>query len=300
MPLSGIHKLLRKGGALVDGARATGSTRLKEGAELALALPEKDAAALRERMAAAERKPASPTNHSRIPVCHRDEHVLAFDKPAGVAAHPGSGHQLEDTALGALYALLGRGTATFTPALVGRLDRDTSGVQLAGVSPQGLRGLSELSRERRIAKVYLAIVRGNDMQSSGRIDAGLVDTKHGRARMRALVPGENVDAALDAVTEYSVISRGRGACLVEVRPQTGRRHQIRAHFKSIGSPLAGDVRYGDAKWNRELSSRAKLTRLFLHCAETSFTHPVTGLEMRIRSPLPKELEHTLRLLGVSL
>jgi RluA family pseudouridine synthase len=273
---------------------------------LALALPAEDAAALRTRLAAGESErngspvPDASTVGVRIPVCYSDEHVLAFDKPSGVAAHPGSGHRLEDTVLGALYSRVGRGTATFTPALVGRLDRDTSGVQLAGTDPEGLRGLSELSRARTIAKVYLAIVRDNDVRSSGRIDAPLVDTKRGRARMRVLATGEKIDAAVSAITEYRVIARGGEACLVEVRPQTGRRHQIRAHFRWMGSPLAGDVRYGDDRWNRELSRRAKLKRLFLHCAEASFVHPVTGLELRIRSPLPRELERTLRLLGISL
>ncbi len=175
MPLSAIHKMIRTGSALVDGEKESARTRLEEGAELALALPAKDAAALRERLAAEGSNSTSIPAGARLPVLFSDEHVLAFDKPSGVAAHPGSGHRLEDTVLGALYARVGRGTATFTPALVGRLDRDTSGVQLAGVSAEGLRGLSALSRARQIAKVYLAIVRGEDMQSSGRIDAALVD-----------------------------------------------------------------------------------------------------------------------------
>ncbi|MHC5053163.1 MAG: pseudouridine synthase [Planctomycetota bacterium] len=309
VPLSGVHRMIRKGGALVDGVRARERTRLQEGSELSLALPEEDAAALRERLATAEPEPGvrpkpgsapvfTPVR-ARIPVLHEDEHVLAFDKPSGVAAHTGSGHHLEDTVLGALYERVGRGTATFTPALVGRLDRDTSGVQLAGISPEGLRGLSELSRSREIAKTYLALVRGGDVPSPGRIDSPLVDTKSGRARMRALAPGESVEGALEAVTGYGVVARGEDASLVEARPLTGRRHQIRAHFASIGAPVAGDVRYGDRDWNRKLASRAALGRLFLHCTEARFAHPVTGSEVRVSSPLPPGLERTLVLLGIS-
>jgi len=299
MPLSGIHRMIRMGGALVDGNRVKGSERLREGATLLLSLGEEDAAGLKDRLAEV---PEGADLHGalRLRVLHEDEHVVAFDKPAGVAAHPGSRHPLKDTVLGALHARAGRGNATFTPALVGRLDRDTSGVQLAGASAEGLRGLSDLSREGRIVKTYLALVRGEDVPREGRIDAALVDTKRGRARMRALAAGEEDDAALDAVTKYRVISRGGGASLVEVHPLTGRRHQIRAHFRSIGSPLAGDPRYGDERWNRELSRRVELGRLWLHCAEASFAHPVTGGELRIRSPLPSELGRPLKVLGISL
>ncbi len=308
MPLSAIHRMIRKGGALVDGARARERMRPEEGAELSLALGKADAAAFRKLLASgaspdAQALPGERGKALNIPILHEDAHVLAFDKPAGIAAHPGSGHHLEGTVLGALYGHVGRGAATFTPALVGRLDRDTSGVQLAGVGPEGLRGLSALSRAGEIAKVYLALVRRSedgDLPGEGRIDAALVDTKRGGARMRVL-PGEDDDAdGLEAVTEFRVLARGHGACLVEVRPQTGRRHQIRAHFRSIGAPLAGDPRYGDAKWNRELARRVSLRRLFLHCSEASFEHPVTAAALRIRSELPPDLRRTLRLLSISL
>ncbi|MHC4252327.1 MAG: RluA family pseudouridine synthase [Planctomycetota bacterium] len=310
VPLSGVHRMIRKGGALVDGVRARERTRLAEGSELSLALEEADAAALRERLASEEAEPdARPAPgfaagftpvRARIPVIHEDAHVLAFDKPSGVAAHPGSGHHLEDTVLGALYARVGKGTATFTPALVGRLDRDTSGVQLAGISPEGLRGLSALSRSREIVKTYLALVRGEGGRSPGRIDSSLVDSGAGRARMRALPAGEEAEGALEAITEYRALSRGGGASLVEVRPLTGRRHQIRAHFTSIGAPVAGDVRYGDRDWNRKLASRAQLERLFLHCTEARFAHPVTSSDVLVGSPLPGELGRTLQTLGISL
>jgi len=296
MPLSGIHRMLRTGGALVDGRRVKGSERLREGSAVSLSLGAEDAERLKKRLAEAPGR-ADPEGAASLPVLHEDGHVIAFDKPSGIAAHPGSRHRLEDTVLGALYARVGRGGATFTPGLVGRLDRDASGVQLAGTSPEGLRGLSALSREGAVAKTYLALVRGEGLPDEGTVDAMLVDTMRGRARMRALSEGEKDESALAALTEYRVVARGGGAGLVEVRPRTGRRHQIRAHFRSLGSPLAGDVRYGDAKWNRDLAAGAALGRLFLHCTEADFRHPVTGTGTRIRSPLPAELERTLRLLG---
>jgi RluA family pseudouridine synthase len=200
---------------------------------------------------------------------------------------------------------VGEGTATFRPSLVGRLDRDTSGVQLAGKSPEGLRGLEALSRAHKIRKVYLALVRGGGLPDSGRIDSPLRDRGSGRARMEVVTKVAAEDG-IAAVTGYRVLARGDGVSLVEVEPRTGRRHQIRAHLAHLGAPLAGDVRYGDRAWNAELRSRLGLRRLFLHCASASFTHPVAGAETAARlssprsvsSPLPRELSDVLTKLGI--
>ncbi|MHC4505035.1 MAG: pseudouridine synthase, partial [Planctomycetota bacterium] len=138
--------------------------------------------------------------------------------------------------------------------------------------------------------------RGADLADEGRIDSPLVDTKRGRARMKVARSG--TDGALESATTYRVLARGGGASLVEVVPLTGRRHQIRAHLASVGAPLAGDVRYGERSWNRELVARGVPGRLFLHCARVSFPHPVSSGETRIRSPLPDELSRALDALGI--
>ncbi len=134
------------------------------------------------------------------------------------------------------------------------------------------------------------------LADEGRIDLPLVDTKRGRARMKVAPPG--TDGALEAATTYRVLARGGGASLVEVVTLTGRRHQIRSHLASVDAPLAGDVRYGERQWNRELGARGAPERLFLHCARVSFPHPVTSRETRIRSPLPDELARALDVLGI--
>ena len=295
VPLSAIHRMIRKGEARRGRGRVKASDRFEPGDALTFLVEPADADALRRRLAAPSHAEAL-RRAIELPVLHRDEHVIAFDKLAGVAAHPGSGHPLGTTVLGALYAA-SRPGPRFKPALVGRLDRDTSGVQLAGVSPEGLRGLWELARSGGTGKVYLALVRGGGLAEEGRIDSPLVDTRRGRARMKVVAPG--TDGALEAATTYRVLARGGGASLVEVVPLTGRRHQIRSHLAHVGAPLAGDVRYGDRPWNRELGARAGLGRLFLHCARVSFPHPVTSSETRIRSPLPDELVRALHALGIA-
>jgi 23S rRNA pseudouridine955/2504/2580 synthase len=353
VPLSRIHRMLREGDVRRGPARLKGSDRTEAGDVLTLRLAPDDAAELSALLAclcvsarrqAGEGLPAVRHGLPRVaaeatlslPVLYEDEHIIALDKPTGVACHPGSSHPLAETVLGALLAALsgprrdrpdraltaGECTATFRPSLVGRLDRDTSGVQLAGRSLAALRGLEALSRAHEIRKTYLALARdrpsprlrpaepsvasakegGRMLPDSGRVDLPLVDLGSGGARM-VVASGAGADEgapASEAVTDYRVLGRAGGASLVEVEPVTGRRHQIRAHFAHLGAHLAGDVRYGDRAWNAEIKRRTGLGRLFLHCARASFSHPLTGATTTISSPLPSDLASVLTKLGISL
>jgi len=279
--------------------RAMASERVEAGERFLLLLAPRDAELLRQ----SGSDPDRPAARARLPILFEDEHMLAFDKPAGTPAHPGSGHPLDGTVLGALLAYTGCPKGGFRPSLVGRLDRDASGVQLAGVSLAGLRGIEALSRSRQIRKLYLALVRDPGLPRCGQIDAPLVDLGSGRARMRAVRPEvardpEQVRNTLPAETAFRVLNRVSGLALLEVEPRTGRRHQIRSHLASAGAPLAGDSRYGRPDLNRELARRCGLRRLFLHCARVELPHPVTGRRLRIDSPLPPELSSALEALGI--
>jgi 23S rRNA pseudouridine955/2504/2580 synthase len=297
VPLSRIHRMIRRGEVRLSGRRASASTRVREGDEVSLPLSPGDAAALEA--APSGGGPGTGTVARQVPIIFEDEHVVAFDKPSGVPSHPGTGHPLAATVLGTLWTRAGVGTRSFRPSLVGRLDRDTSGVQLAGLSAEGLRGLEAFSRAGGIAKAYLALVRGEGLAPEGTVELPLVDRGRGRARMAVAARGATGTAgALEAGTRYRVLDLGGGASLVEVRPRTGRRHQIRAHMAHLGAPVAGDPRYGDRAWNRELARRTGLARLFLHCAKVSFAHPLTGRETRITAPLPPELRSVLGKLGL--
>jgi len=294
LPLSRIHAMIRKREARLNGAPARGGDRLRAGDSLSLCLAPGDADGLEASLS--EEGDENAGGDGPFPVLFRDEHMLAFDKPTGVAAHPGSGHALRDTVLGALYRVTGStGTGIHRPALVGRLDRDTSGVQLAGVSPRGLRELSRLSREGEIHKTYLAVVRDHGLKPAGRIDLPLMDTRSGRRRMR-VARRTGSEKAMTAVTVYRVIARRDGCALVEAEPETGRQHQIRAHFSHIGAPLAGDARYGDRAFSELVTGRTRVRRLFLHCARVHLTHPTTNAELAIASDLPHDLQHVVDLL----
>jgi 23S rRNA pseudouridine955/2504/2580 synthase len=293
VPISRVHAMIRKGAVRLGERRARASDRIALGERVSMRLRRDDAERLRDRTAPVDR----PNGASLLPVLYEDDHVIALDKPAGMAAHPGSGHGIAETVLGALRArvpVAGRSR----PSLVGRLDRDASGVQLAGKTLKGVRALESLSRSGRIGKTYVALVRDRGLPDAGLIDVPLVDAGGGRARQRPAGRSGRPDrASVEASTRYRVTARRGGTALVEVEPRTGRQHQIRAHMSSIDAPLAGDPRYGDRGWNTELASSSGVRRLFLHCSRVQFPDPFGRGRVEISSPLPADLLVAVRALG---
>ena len=168
-------------------------------------------------------------------VLYRDGLMLIVDKPAGIPVHagPGGGPNLE-AGFGELrFGLRGN------PALAHRLDRDTSGCLVLGRHPKGLRKLGALFSAGRVAKTYWAVTEGIPAAEEGRIDAAL--RKENRTRGWRMI----VDpAGQSAVTEYRVLGAARGRAWLELRPLTGRTHQIRVHCAHIGCPVVGDRHYG--------------------------------------------------------
>ncbi len=287
-----VFKLLRTKQVTVNGRKAPPEARLVEGDTLTLFLGErmKD---LRGSPAAARGGAAPPP----LTVLHHDADVLAVNKPARLLVHEGEDGD-EPTLLDAiLRAFPGRRGHTFRPALAHRLDRDTSGVVLAGLSAEGLRGLEDALRKREVAKVYLALVLGVPEPREGVIDAPL--------RRQDMPKGDGpkvfVGGASDpeAVTGYRVLDDAGGCALLEVRPRTGRTHQIRAHLRHIGHPVLGDSTYGDRRRNEEAKAQFGLWRQFLHAARVDLKHPVTGKRLVVEAPLPEELRRVLDALGLS-
>ena len=183
-------------------------------------------------------------------VLYRDGLILVIDKPAGIAVHrgPGGGPNLE-SGFGAL-----RFGLPHPPALAHRLDRDTSGCLVLGRHPKALRRLGALFAAGKIEKVYWAIVEGRPPHEDGRVETGL----------RKLTPTTGwrmvVDpAGLRAVTDYRILGLAGGRAWVELRPRTGRTHQIRVHCAALGCPVVGDPVYGtEARGPLLLHARAIL------------------------------------------
>lgn len=205
-----------------------------------------------------------------LPILFADEHIVAIDKPSGLAVHRGWAAE-HDVAVNRLHAQLGRFVHP-----VHRLDRGCSGVLLFALHAEAARGLGEAFATGAVAKRYLALVRGVPP------DRAVIDYP--------LPPGEDKSAAkVPAVTEVERLEIIGRYALIAAVPRTGRLHQIRRHLKHESCPLLGDVNYGKGAHNRQARARYGLHRLFLHAASLAVAHPVTGERVSIEAPLPAEL-----------
>jgi tRNA pseudouridine32 synthase/23S rRNA pseudouridine746 synthase len=221
---------------------------------------------------------------------HEDEHILALNKPAGLSSQGGRGQvNTLDELLQAFVKSSGR-----RPALVHRLDRDTSGVILTARSQPAASFLGKAVMARRFEKTYLAVVapRAPDPRD-GEIDVPLRREEQGReAYMRVCAP-DHPDAET-ALTRYRTVSEAAGAALVEARPETGRMHQIRVHLAHLGRPIAGDARYGGAL----MLAGGPVPRLMLHAAALRFPHPGGGW-MTLSAPPPSDFTALCERLGLA-
>ena len=210
---------------------------------------------------------------------HVDDRLAVIEKPAGLVVHPAPGHHGE-TLVDALGPMLAGGPAE-RAGIVHRLDKDTSGLMIVARDDEAHRLLSALIKAHQVERTYLALIEGRPRSRSGTIDAPL--GRDHRAPEKRTVRGRG---ARDARTHFEVVEVLRADSLVEARLETGRTHQIRAHFAAIGHPVAGDPRYGHP-------GRLGLERQFLHSAGLDFTHPFTGERLEFESPLPADLAAAL-------
>jgi len=223
-----------------------------------------------------------------LPVIYEDEHLLAVDKPYGLAVHKVSPTDPQITLADMLVAerpyLAGVGESPLRPGLVHRLDKETSGVILIAKNQAAFMYLKNLFQTRQVQKEYLALVSGHPKEPSGTIDVplGKLGTKQ-----TTQIKGRRELVVRDALTDYHVERAFRDYTLVRVMPKTGRTHQIRVHLKHIGCPLAGDKLYAP---KRPLPPG--LDRLFLHAQRLSLTGP-DGTALVLESPLPEPLQKVL-------
>jgi 23S rRNA pseudouridine1911/1915/1917 synthase len=213
-------------------------------------------------------------------IVHADQWLAVIDKPAGLIVHAAPGHR-GSTLVDALGDLLAGGVDPKRPGIVHRLDKDTSGLMLVARTEEAHRLLAAQIKARQVRRVYLALVEGHPPSRTGVIDAPL--GRDYRAPQRRAVGGR---APREARTHFTVLELLPADALVEARLETGRTHQVRAHFAAIGHPLAGDPRYGQAR-------RHGLHRQFLHSARLGFRHPFTGQELEFESGLPDDLSEAL-------
>jgi tRNA pseudouridine32 synthase/23S rRNA pseudouridine746 synthase/23S rRNA pseudouridine1911/1915/1917 synthase len=183
-------------------------------------------------------------------ILYRDGLILVLDKPAGIAVHPGPGGGPDlESGFGALRFGLPR-----PPALAHRLDRDTSGCLVLGRHPKALRRLAALFAAGEVEKVYWAIVAGRPPQDEGRTETGLGKLTRGSGWRMVVDP-----AGRPAVTDYRLRGTAGGRTWLELRPRTGRTHQLRVHCAALGCPVIGDPVYGGSEGERLLLHARAIT-----------------------------------------
>ncbi len=281
VPKTHVYRIIRSGEVRVNKGRAQADTRLNLGDRLRLP-------PVRVSDAVAE-KAASPAPAREFPVLFEDEHLIAIDKPAGVAVHGGSG-----VSFGVIEQLRRARPETKFLELVHRLDRDTSGILLIAKKRSALTHLQNQFRERETGKTYLALVAGAWPSNKKVLDKPLVkfllpgvNGLEGERRVK--VTGKDDVDGMKSVTLVKVAKKSERFSLLEVTLKTGRTHQIRVHLASEGFPIAGDDKYGPFEANQALQ-KLGLKRMFLHAWRLQFTHPFTQARQALASPLPRELE----------
>lgn len=275
--LFGVSRAAARGmvdkGVLVNGAPAGASTRVPSGAVLRATPP-----AAPEEMAPEE---------VAFDVLYEDEHLLVVGKPAGLVVHPGSGQTTGTLAAGLLHRypeIKGVGEPGRW-GIVHRLDRDTSGVLVVARTAEVHAALTGMMRRREVSRIYTALVHGRMPAATGIVDAPVGRDPSIPLRRAAHAEGK------PARTHYRVVHEYDESALLDVRLETGRTHQIRVHMAAIGHPVVGDRVYAGRR------HRFGAKRMFLHASRIEFTHPVTGEEVVVESPLPAELTSVLESLS---
>lgn len=293
-PLSTFFAILRKKKVRVNGVHAKAPQMLREGDTVDIyenfksletgALPEKKSWGTAPEFS--ERYFVEQNLHIAL----EKEDFIVVDKPSGIASQPGTGTRKGESLVEMLWQWGKDERLDFKPTIAHRLDEETSGLLIAALHGDTLRELTGMFREHQIQKIYLALVKGNLEKERGTIRETLerTDSKSG-AKMKA-----GTENGVKAVTHYEVKSHLDGYDLVKIHLETGRMHQIRAHFESIGHPLVGDSRYGDFSLNRDFKKRFGLKRLFLHSTRLEFEWH--GEKIAVDSALPAELKTVLNAL----
>ncbi len=285
---SAAAKLIRRGRVLKEGQPVRPATVIEPGDRITL-LPEEVPA---ESVSALQAPPFT--------ILHEDRYLIVVDKPAGLVVHPGAGRP-SGTLVDALVSTRSEMLTVGEPGrwgVVHRLDRDTSGVMVVAKTQAAHAALSLQFKEHTVHRIYLALVRGNPGKDTGTVDAPLGRHVKDRKRMST-----STNKSRRAVTNWAVRRRFGSVTLVEVRPETGRTHQIRVHLASIGLPVLGDQVYGKPRKTGTfpdpvlLKASKLLKRQALHAAVLGFTHP-TGLGyVEFASDLPEDIADVASLLG---
>jgi len=281
VPLSRIHKLLRSGKVLVNGKKAKGNLRIGPGDEIEAPLELEDRPAQKRRVEKWD-----------LDIIYEDEHFLVLNKQSGIAVQPMS-KLASISLLDHLRAYLSEQNLEVV-YLVHRLDLNTTGALIVAKTHACSQLFTKMFKERKIEKTYLALAHGKFKQKSGEILLNL-KKKEGFVHKPAVQKdGEK------AITFYKVLEFNNDLSLVELKPHTGRMHQLRVHLQAITHPILGDPKYGDRSKDRLCFASKKKKRQILHAYRLAFIHPITNKQFTVKAPLARDFKEILQKNGFDL
>ena len=220
-----------------------------------------------------------------LDILYEDDDLIIINKPQGMVVHPGAGHH-DQTLVNALLSHcdgnLSDINCVIRPGIVHRIDKDTSGVMLAVKNNEMHIKISEMLSRHEIERIYRTVVYGVISEESGTIDAPIGRSSKDRRKMTVVPDGK------PSVTHFKVIGRYREGTDLQVRLETGRTHQIRAHMTYIGHPVLGDPLYASKRQTYGLEGQC------LHSKSIRFIHPRTGEELYFETELPEYYEKLLK------
>lgn len=287
-PASFLYKMMRKKNITLNGKKAQGKELLCVGDEVKLFLSEDTIVkfqgvqaqplkspvnkSLKNASLRAENAAETEKKHCRLNIIYEDQHIVLINKPAGMLSQKAKPQDVSLVEYLTEY-LLENGSLTqealqlFHPAVCNRLDRNTSGLVIAGKSLVGLQTMSLLLKERLVRKYYRCIVKGT-MAGEQHLKGYLTKDTASNHVTISQTPRTEEDKPIE--TQYRVISSAHGLTMLEVHLITGRSHQIRAHLASIGHPILGDAKYGDETLNRLYRKKYNLYGQLLHAFRLEF------------------------------
>lgn len=276
-----IYKMLRKKNITLNNNKSDGKEKLKEGDVVKIFMSDETISKFRANNVAAVVK------NIKLDIIFEDENIILVNKPSGMLSQKATSKDisLNEYIISYLFEsgqLDQKKLETFRPSICNRLDRNTSGLVVAGKSLLGLQKMSHMFRERTMDKYYICIVNGivvTPMRIKGFLSKDIKNNKVIITDNDSLSNVNNDDKSAQAIeTEYYPIEAKNNMTLLKVKLITGRTHQIRAHLSSIGHGIIGDYKYGDKKVNDEMKKRYGLTDQLLHSSEIVFPEMETPFE----------------------
>lgn len=285
-----IQRLIRNGRVTVAGKSIKAGYRLKAGDEIHIEIPQPEPLRVKQ-------EPIP------LDIVYEDESVIVVNKPAGMVVHPAAGNYSGTLVNALLYHCRDKYNSVTTslsgiggmerPGIVHRLDKDTSGLLMVAKDDFTHQHLSRQLKDRTIVRKYVALVKGNTKENSGKIEMPIGRHVSDRKRMST-----RTKRGRWAITEFTVMERFGEYTLLKLRLRTGRTHQIRVHLSSIGYPVAGDKVYGRGFNMSKLITHGYpvFHRHMLHAQTLGFIHPKSGRYLEFTSRLPDDMEGILNFL----